>query len=123
MSSYPTNEIKILSGSTAGEPIQVVFTGPSGTAGTLVHAVPAGKTGRLELWAWSNSSSPVLLTLQLGTTSAARELSVWVPPKGSDPKPVAMFWPYAAAAEIRAYASVANVVCVSGHFNERTQAA
>lgn len=121
--SYPTNEIAILSGSTVGEPIQIASTGPTGTAGTLVHAVPAGKRGRLELWAWNNSSAPVLLTLQLGTTSAARELSVWIPPKGGDPKPVALFWPYLAGATITAFAATANVICLSGHFNERTPAA
>jgi len=120
MAGYPTHEITKLSGSASGEPIQVGSTGPAGTAGTLIHTVPAGKSGRLEAWAWNNSSNPVLLTLQLGATSAAKEMSVWILPQGSDPKPVVMFWPYESETEIRAYADVANVVCVSGHFNERT---
>lgn len=121
--SYPTNDIKAFDASALGEPVLVASTGPSGTAGTLIHTVPAGKTVRIELHAWNNSSSPVLLTLQLGTTLASKELSVWIPPKGSDPKPIVLFWPFKAGAEIRAFASVANMVCVTGPVNERTPAA
>ena len=121
--SYPSNEITRLSGSTLGEPVQIASTGPAGSAGTLIMTVPPGKKGRLELWAWNNSSNPVLLTLQLGTVSAAKELSAWILPKGSAPLPVVLFWPYEAGAEIRGYAGVANVICVTGPFNERTPAA
>jgi len=121
--AYPSNQVIKISESILGEPIQISSTGPAGTAGTLIMLVPPGKKGRLELWAWNNSSNPVLLSLQLGTVSAAKELSVWIPSKGSDPKPVVFFWPYEAGAEIRGYAGVANVICVSGPFNERTPAA
>jgi len=122
MTTPASNDITKLSSSTSGEPIQVASTGPAGTAGTTIMTVPTGKKGRLELWAWNNSSSTVLLTLQLGTTSAAKELSVSIPPKGSDPKPVVFFWPYESATVISAYAAVANVICVTGPFNERTPA-
>lgn len=117
-----TNEITKLSPSLLGEPVQIVATNCPGVAGTLIMKVPAGKQGRLELWAWSNASTPVLLTLQLGTVSAALEMSVLVPPKGSDPKPVVFFWPYESDAEVRGYAGTANVICVSGPFNERSPA-
>lgn len=114
------NDITKLSPAALNEPIQIASTGPAGTAGTLIMLVPAGKKGRLELWGWSNSSSVVKLTLQLGTTSAAKELTISIPPKGSDPKPLIQYWAYEAGAEIRGYAEVANVICVTGHFNECT---
>lgn len=121
--SYPSNEIKAFDASALGEPVLVASTGPSGTAGTLIGTVPAGKTQRVELWAWNNSAAVVRLTLQLGTSLASKELSVDIPPKGSDPKPLVFFWPFKAGAEIRAFASVANMVCVIGPINERTPAA
>jgi hypothetical protein len=117
-----TNDIMKLTGSAQGEPVLIESTGPAGSAGTLIMQVPAGKKGRLELWAWSNSAQAVALTLQLGALSAARELTVNIPPRGSDPKPVVFFWPFEADAEVRAYASVANMACVAGHFNERDPA-
>lgn len=120
---YASNEIMKLSGSTGGQPILAVSTGPSGTTGTTVHTVPAGKTDRVELWAWNNSTSTVRLTLQLGTNAASREKSIDIPPKGSPETLVLPYLQLEAGQVISAFASVANMICLSGHVNERTPAA
>lgn len=118
-----TVDIIPLSGSTGGQPVLVASIGPAGTTGTLVHEVDTGKKDRVEIWAWNNSESSVLLTLQLGTNAASKQKSYLIAPAGSPEQLVLPYWQYESGQIISAFAAVANVICLCGHVNTRTPAA
>lgn len=125
--SAPTHDITALTGSVQGKPIKVASTGPAGTAGTLLHQVPSGEKHRIELWAWSAATTVVTLTLQIGgTTAPDNELSVTIPPKGSEPTLILPYWQLdggAAGLPVYGYAGTANMILVAGHANKRVPAA
>lgn len=107
------------SGSTSNKPIKVVATA---TAGTTIHTVSTDDTKYDEIWlyATNNHTSDVNLTIEFGGTSSPDDLIQanipyksglylivpGIPIQGNSTAPV-----------VRAFASVANVVSITGWVN------
>jgi hypothetical protein len=103
-----------LSSSTDGKPIKVVATA---TAGTAVHTADA--TAWDEVWLWAFNSDTVLRTLTIefgGATAPDQNIVVDIPPKSG----LLLVVPgliLTNSATVKAFASSANVVTVSGYVN------
>ena len=101
------------SSSNNGEPIQVSATG---TPGTPIHTAAA--KDEVHLYACNISAARVELTIEFGTTGAGKEIKITLEPKWGN-VPVILGATLTAGA-IAAYASVTNVVNVTGHVNRIT---
>lgn len=114
-----TFEAVIPSGSVNGKQIKITATA---SPGTLIHTAVNSVTQMDEIWIWvtNNHTAAVDLTIEWGgTTSPDDHIKLSVPPKSGD---------YLVKAgvrinnnlEIRAFASVANALCVSANVNRIT---
>ena len=110
----------LLSGSTQGQPITVVQTA---SPGTTIHTTGTSSSIIDEVWLYANntSTSPVLLTVQFGGTSTPDDdIKVTIPPQSGLTLVVPgliLTGTGAAANTVRAYASAANVIMISGYVN------
>lgn len=110
---------KLLSGSTNGKPIKVVATA---TAGTLIHTAINNTTSVdiIRLVAHNSSGADVSLTVEFGGVSSPDDLivkDIVIPANTS--VPVVVNAPLNNGLIIRAFASAANVITITGEvFNE-----
>jgi hypothetical protein len=111
-----------LSGSTDGKAIKVVQTA---TAGDTIHTAVAGTTAgtfdEIWLYAYNGHTDAVTLTLEVGgATVPDNNIVVTIAAKtGSVPVILGDFI-LQNGAVIKAFASVANVICLHGHVNSMT---
>lgn len=110
----------LLSGSTQGKPIKVAATA---TTGTTIHATGTSSTTIDEIWlyAQNTSTSPVLLTVEYGgTTAPDQNIQVTIPPQSGLTLVVpglVLTGTGAAANNVTAFAGTANVLTISGYVN------
>jgi len=110
---------KLLSGSTNGKPIKVVAIA---TLGTTIHTAVSGTTSVdiLRLVAHNSSASDVTLTIEFGGATDPDDLIVKdVTIAANSSVPVVVNAPIQNSLVVTAFASVANVVTITGEvFNE-----
>lgn len=110
----------LLSGSTQGKPIKVAATS---STGTTIHSTGTSSTTIDEIWLYSQntSTSPVLLTVEYGgTTAPDQNIQVTVPPQSGLTLIVpglVLTGTGAAANNVTAFAGTANVLTISGYVN------
>jgi hypothetical protein len=110
----------LLSGSTYGEPELVVATS---SPGTTIHATGTSASIIDEVWLYANntSTSPVLLTVQFGGTSAPlNSKPITLAPQSGDVLIVAglpLTGTGSAANTVYAFAATASVITISGYIN------
>lgn len=108
----------LLSGSTSGRPIKVAATA---TPGTAVHTAIAGAVAYDEvyLWATNTDSSTRTLTVEFGGTTDPDDLIVktYSIPANSPPIPIVTGQVLNGGLLVKAFASSANVVLISGFVN------
>lgn len=103
-----------LSGSTRGRPIQLTGT-TSGTAVTLHTATTtAGQIDRLFIDLTNTSASAVVVTIEFGTTGVGNEIDVTVPANATVRAVDGSVIGGGATDTVRAYATAANVINVTG---------
>lgn len=108
----------LLSGSTDGKPIKVVATA---TAGTAIHTAVSGSTAFDEIYLWVTNTdvASVDLTIEWGGASDPDNLimkTVAIPAK-SGPTNVIPGLNLNNAATVKAFASSANKLLISGYVN------
>lgn len=108
----------VLSGSTNGLPIKI---GATATPGTTIHTAGSGTTGFDELWIWVTNADVVArnLTIEWGSTTSpdgliVNTLSI---PALSGPIIVIPGIRINNSKVVSAFASVANVLLLTGNFN------
>lgn len=101
--------VSVLSGSSNGRPINVSATG---SPGTTVHVVGSAAE-LLWLYATNRHTLEVTVTIQFGNTATSDYIILKIP--AGDTRPIVTGQPLQGSLTIRAFASVANVVNVSGH--------
>lgn len=110
-----------LSGSTDGAPIKVVATA---TAGTAIHTAVAGTTAGTfdEIWifAQNNHTASVTLTVEFGGATAPDQNIIVTLTSKSGLQVVVPGLILQNGLTVKAFASVANVVCLSGFVNTMT---
>jgi len=115
----------LLSGSTQGRAIKVAAT-TSGSAGTTLHTTGSSASVLDELWlfAANTSSSPVVLTIQWGgTTAVDNEIPLTIPPRSGLTLVVPglpITGTGSAGSTVAAYAATANVITISGYAHRIT---
>lgn len=110
-----------LSGSTDGMPIKVVATA---TAGTTIHTVPAGTTDgsydEIYLYAYNGHTTTVTLTIEYGgATVPDQNIIITLAAKAG----LTLIIPgliLQNALSVKAFASVTNVITLSGFVNRIT---
>lgn len=110
---------KILSGSSDGKPVKVVATT---SVGTTIHTGSSTATVLQEVWIWAqnNHTADVVLTVEYGDTASEGNIIVSIKAKAG----LALICPglllkgNAAPLTIRAFASVTNVISITGFVNE-----
>lgn len=111
----------VLSGSTNGKPIKIAATT---SAGTLIHATTTTSTtlDEVYLYVYNENSVSVNMYLQWGGTTADETSTFSIPPQSGRYLLVAgeRLGNSGSALEIRAYASVANKLYVTGNVNRIT---
>jgi len=109
-----------LSGSTDGMPIKVAATA---TAGTAIHTAVAGTTAGTfdEVWlfAQNNHTSAVTLTIEFGSAATENNIICTLASKSGEQLIVPGFI-LQNGATVKAFASEANVVSISGFINTIT---
>lgn len=112
-----------LSGSTDGKAVLVEATG---TAGTTIHTAVAGTTAgtfdEVWLWAYNGSDVPVTLTIEFGGVTVPDQNIVVVLASKVGLVPICPGLILQNAMVVKAFASVANVVTLSGYVNTMTDA-
>jgi len=110
-----------LSGSTDGKPIKVVETA---TAGTTIHTAVAGTTAgtfdEIWLWTYNGHSAAVTLTIEFGGATVPDQNIVMTLASKSGLQLVVPGLILQNAMVVKAFASVANVVTLSGFVNTMT---
>lgn len=110
-----------LSGSTDGKPIKVVQTA---TAGTTIHTAVAGTTAGTfdEIWiyAQNNHTAAVVLTIEFGSATAPDGNIILSLASKSGLVLIVPGLILQNEATVKAFASVANVICISGFVNSIT---
>ena len=110
-----------LSGSTDGLPIKVV---PTATAGTTIHTAVAGTTAgtfdEVWLWAYNGHTTAVTLTIEFGGAGVPDQNIVVTLAAKSGLVPITPGLILQNAKVVKAFASVANVVTLSGFINSIT---
>ena len=110
----------LLSGSTGGQPIKVVATA---TTGTTIHATGTSATTIDEVWLYATNTDTVTRTLTIeygGTTSPDNKIIISIPAQSglSLVAPgLVLTGTGAAARNITAFASSANVINILGYIN------
>lgn len=114
----PTNTEELLSGSLSGRAIATVATT---SPGTLIHTAVTGTTSEDNIWlyATNNHTATVTLTIEFGGTTAVDQIVMGLPAKEGLILVVPGL-PLNGGVEVRAFASVANVVGIVGLVNRRT---
>lgn len=109
---------KLLSGSTSGRPIKVAATA---TPGTTAHTAVAGADAfdEVYIWATNTDSSTRTLTVEFGGTTDPDDLIVktFALPANSPPIPIVTGQVLNGGLLVKAFASVANVVLLTGFVN------
>lgn len=106
----------LLSGSTNGKPIKIAATA---TLGTIVHTAVSGTSSMDEVWLWAFNSDTVDRTLTIefgGATAPDQNIVMTVPFKNG----LVLVIPgilLQNSLVVTAFASVTNVVTVSGYVN------
>jgi hypothetical protein len=110
-----------LSGSTDGKAIKVVQTA---TAGDTIHTAVAGTTAgtfdEIWLWAYNGHTADVVLTIEFGGATVPDQNIVVTIPYKSGLVPVVPGLILQNGMVVKAFASVANVVTLSGFVNAFT---
>jgi len=110
-----------LSGSTDGRGIKVVATASSGTTiHTAVSGTTAGTYDEIWLWAYNGHTVGVELTIQFGGTSTPDDDVKLTVAAKSGATLVIPGWILQNASVVRAYASNANLIIISGFVNTIT---
>ena len=106
------------SGSTDGLPVKIVATA---TAGTTVHTAVAGTTGgtydEIWIWAYNGHTADVTLTIEYGGATVPDQNIVQVIPFKQGLFLVVPGLILQNGLVVKAFASVANVVTLSGYSN------
>ena len=107
-----------LTGSTDGKPIKVVATA---TAGTTIHTAVAGTTAgtfdEIWLWAYNGHTGDVQLTIEFGGATVPDQNIVLTIPTKVGLYPIVPGLILQNAMVVKAFASVANVITLSGFVN------
>ena len=110
-----------LSGSTDGMPIKVVATA---TAGTTIHTVPAGTTDgsydEIWLYAYNGHTTTVTLTIEYGGATVPDQNIIITLAAKSGLTLIVPGLILQNALSVKAFASVANVITLSGFVNRIT---
>jgi len=110
-----------LSGSTDGLPIKVV---PTATAGTTIHTAVAGTTAgtfdEVWLWAYNGHTTAVTLTLEFGGVSVPDQNIVISLDEKTGLRLLVPGLLLQNSKVVTAFASIANVVTISGFVNSIT---
>jgi hypothetical protein len=110
-----------LSGSTDGKAIKVAATA---TAGTLIHTAVAGTTvgtfDEIWLWAYNSHSTRVVLTIEFGGADAPDNNIVVSVPARDGLYAVVPGLILQNSMTVKAFASITNVVTLSGFVNSIT---
>jgi hypothetical protein len=110
-----------LSGSTDGKPIKVVQTA---TAGDIIHTAVAGTTAgtfdEIWIWAYNGHTTTVTLTIEYGGATVPDQNIVVTLAAKSGLVPIVPGLILQNAMVVKAFASVANVVTLSGFVNAIT---
>lgn len=106
--------LNILSGSTNGLPVKVVATS---STGTTIHTAVSGTSSfdRIYLYATNTSASPVVLTLEWGTTTAADGNIIQTIQPQSGEVLLIDGLPLNNAKLVTAFAGSANVILITGY--------
>lgn len=112
---------RLLSGSTDGQPIKVAATA---TAGTTIHTSTsesgvAGGQDEVYLWVTNTDTVDINLTIEWGGTTDPDNLiskAVTIP-ANSGPTPIVPGLPLNNSKVVKAFASVANKLLISGYVN------
>lgn len=109
----------ILSGSTDGKQILVTGTGTGATV--TIHTADATATDYITLFANNAHSASVLLTIEWGGTTDPNDIIEVTLPKvgveGDGERAIVIRKPLTNSLVVKAFASVANVVKISGDVN------
>ena len=116
MATFTKNK---LSGSTNGKQIKVVATA---TAGTLIHTAVSGTTNWDEVWIYAenNHTSAADLTIEFGGVASPDDLIIMSIPSKSGLYLIVPGLILQNGLAVRAFASVANVISISGFVNSIT---
>lgn len=110
-----------LSGSTDGKPVKVAATA---TAGTTIHTAVAGTTAgtfdEIWLWAYNGHTGDVQLTIEFGGASVPDQNIILTIPTKVGLYPLVPGLILQNTMVVKAFASVANVVTISGFVNSIT---
>ena len=109
----------LLSGSTNGRQIKVAATA---TPGTQLHTTTAVVNGLDEVWLYAENTSAATVTLTIelgGVTAPDDQIIVQIPPTIGQVNVLAGIR-LNGGVLIRAFASVANVIVISGNVNRYT---
>lgn len=110
-----------LSGSTDGMPIKVVATA---TAGTTIHTAVAGTTAgtfdEIWLYAYNGHTTAVTLTIEYGGATVPDQNIVITLPSKSGLNLIVPGLILQNGLVVKAFASVANVITISGYVNSIT---
>lgn len=108
----------LLSGSTNGRPIKVVATA---TPGTAIHTAVTGTSAYDEVYLWATNTDTVArtITIEFGGVSNPDDLIVkaFSLPPSSPPIPLVTGQSLQNGLAVKAFASSANVILISGHAN------
>ena len=110
-----------MSGSTDGKPVKVVQTG---TAGDTVHTAVAGTTAgtfdEIWLWAYNGNTSAVVLTIEFGGATVPDQNIVLTLAPQVGLVPILPGLILQNGMVVKAFASVANKITISGFVNAIT---
>jgi hypothetical protein len=119
----PTFSKELLSGSSGGRGIKVAATA---STGTTIHATGTSATIKDEVWlyATNNDTAAIVLTIQLGgTTATDDDISLLIPSKSGLTLVIpglVLIGTGSAARTIAAYAATANKIIITGYVNRIT---
>lgn len=110
-----------LSGSTDGKAIKVVQTATAGdTIHTAVSGTTAGTFDEIWLWAYNGHTAAVTLTIEFGGATVPDQNIIVTLASKSGLIPIVPGLILQNAMVVKAFASVANVVTISGFVNSMT---
>jgi hypothetical protein len=111
-----------LSGSTDGKPIKVAATAIG--SGTTIHTAQSGTSFLDEIWLWVSNTDSVERTLTIGhggtTDPDDLTLKAVTIAANSGPQCISPGLPLQNSLIVKAAASVANVLTITGHVNRQS---
>jgi hypothetical protein len=110
---------RLLSGSTDGKPIKLTqtATGSEETIHTAIAGTTPGTYDEIWIWAYNGHTADVVLTVEWGGVTVPDQNIVLTVPAKSGLIPVVPGLPLQNGMVVKAFASVANVVTLSGFVN------